>query len=64
MIQRIVETLNPAKALPCKFSAMLSSHQIQKDIHISMGALAMVLKCLEVPQVLPFFFPCSILLFF
>jgi hypothetical protein len=52
MIQRIVETLNPVKALPSKFAAMLSSQQIQKDINISMGALTMVLKCLEVSKVL------------
>jgi len=45
MIQRVVETL------PLKFAAMLSRQQIQKDINISMCALTVVLKCLEVPQV-------------
>ncbi len=48
MIQRVVQTL------PLKFEAMLSRQQIQKDISISMCALAMVFKCLEVPQVSPF----------
>jgi hypothetical protein len=45
MIQRVVETL------PLKFAAMLSRQQIQKDINISMCALTVVFKCLEVPQV-------------
>jgi hypothetical protein len=61
MIQRIVETLNPAKTTPSRISAMLCSQQIQKDINISMGALAMVLKCLEVPKVLPLSFHLSVL---
>jgi hypothetical protein len=45
MIQRVVETL------PSKFAAMLSHQQIEKDINISMCALTVVFKCLEVPQV-------------
>ncbi len=57
MIQRIVETLNPNKGQSSKFSALLSSQQIQKNISVSIGALAMVFKCLEVPKVIPPRFP-------
>ena len=57
MIQRIVETLNPNKEKSSKFSALLSSQQIQKNISVSIGALAMVFKCLEVPKVLHPRFP-------
>ena len=45
MIQQIVRTL------PAKFTAMLSPKQVSDDLDISMRALTLVFKSLEVPQV-------------
>ena len=51
MIQRIVEAMNPAPAM--HIAGMLSLRQIQKDINISMSILAVLIQCIEVPQVGP-----------